>query len=268
MKKNMSGKVVLLFVCVSVLVVFSACTMFTTSWGTKLQRKQQDVLSNASASELLAFSQGANASNPETVRAVLNLLSTKNPEELRGLGLSDKEAVLNLTLDATVRMEKISEIASEVTNSASNSGKPDELVKKLLTETDTFDTTASVNLLSDPDTMKNADPDALANAAVAVIVQVAAKNGYEKIKQNIQAGGGVDFGSAETAEQIVDKMLGPSASQEDKDTLKAAVNAAKLLSGAANAQDSAGQAVTRPGLDPKNIKLLGAVPLESILGAF
>lgn len=267
MKKNMSGKVVLLFVCVSVLVVFSACTMFTTSWGTKLQRKQQDVLSNASASELLAFSQGANASNPETVRAVLNLLSTKNPEELRGLGLSDKEAVLNLTLDATLPMEKISEIASEVTNSASNSGKPDELVKKLLTETDTFDTTASVNLLSDPDTMKNADPGVLANASVAVILQVAAKNGvYDKIQQNI-GGGSVDF-KENTADEIVNKMLGSEGSQKDKDALKAAVNVAKLLSGAENAQDSAGNTVKRPGLAPDQINLLGVVPLNSILGAF
>ncbi|WP_428770778.1 hypothetical protein V1L52_02760 [Treponema sp. HNW] len=256
--------------CVLFLILFSSCQMFTTSLGKPFQRNQKDFLKKASASELLAFSQGPNASNNETVKAVLDLLSEKAPEELKALPLGDKEAALNLTLDATLPMKKVSQILEEAqTLTGGGGGNPEQLVKNLLNGIDTFDTTASTQLLSDNEAMKNAKPDALANAAVAVIVQVAAKNGgYDKIKQNIQAGGGNLSFKDDTADTIVTKMLGASASQEDKDTLKAAVNAAKLLSGAANAQDSAGQTVTRPGLDPKNIKLLGAVPLESILGAF
>lgn len=272
MKKNIFEKNILLSLFFSALVLFSACQMFTTSWGKGLQRNQQNFLKKASASELLAFSQGAYASGNETVKAVLNLLSQKDPEELKNLPVSDKETALKLTTDATLPMEKIREIAAEVTDSGSSASpdSADKIVKKLLGNIDSFDTKAPVELLGDPVTMQNAKPSVLANAAVSVILQVAAKNGgYDKIKQNItDNGGNIDF-KTQTAESIVNKMLGAgSASTEDGKALMAAVNTAKLLSGASNAEDSAGKPVTRPGIDPKAIKLLGLMPLNDILEVF
>lgn len=270
MKKNMFGKVVLLFLSLSVFFLFSACQMFTTSLGKAFQRNQQDFLKRAEASDLLVFMQGANASNPDTMKAVLNLLSDKSSEELRDLSLSEKETALTLTLDATLPMEKVSEIAAQASDLASGAApdKAGEVVKKLLGDIDTFNTKASVQLLSDPEAMRKADPNVLANAAVAVMLQVTAKNGgYDKIKQNIQGNGSVDF-QADTADQIVNKMLNASASEDDKNALKAAVNAVKLLSGADNAVDGAGKPVPKRDIDPKEVKLLGLMPLGDILGAF
>lgn len=273
MRKNMFEKVVLLFLSLSVCFVFSACEMFTASWGKGVRRNQQDFLKKASASELLAFFQGANASSPETVKAVLNLLSEKSTAELKNLDLSDKEAALNLTLDATLPMKKISQIASDIDSLTGNASgaTADQFMRKLLNDTDTFDTTASVQLLSDRTAMEKADPNILANAAVAVIVQVAAKNGYDNIKAKIGSGG-VAFDLADNANSIVNKMLGTDAAAigttDDRKALTAAVNVAMLLSGGANAQDSEENPVTRPGLDPKKVKLLGAVPLKDILKAF
>lgn len=273
MRKNMFEKVVLLCLSLSVFFLFSACQMFTTSWGKAFQRNQQDFLKKASASELLAFSQGANASSPETVKAVLNLLSEKSPAELKSLSLSDKEAALNLTLDAALPMKKISQIASEAQNITNGNGGGEDFMRKLLKDTDSFDTRASVELLGDRTAMEKAAPDVLANAAVAVIVQVAAKNDYDKIKAKIDSSD-VDFeSSTQTAQDIVNKMLGAAdtdgaiGTAEDRAALKAAVNVAKLLSGATNATASDGKKVTRT-LNTDNVKLLGAVPLKNILSAF
>lgn len=263
MKKNMFGKVVLLFLSLSVFFLFSACQMFTTSWGTKLQRNQQDVLKKASASDLLAFTQGSNASNPDTIKAVLNLLSTKSSEELRGLSLSEKEIALTLALDATLPVKKISQIAEDADNLTDD---PDKVMRNLLKETDTFDTKASRELLKDPEAMRKADPNVLANAAVAVMLQVTAKNGgYDKIKSNIGSQE-VDFNGTEDAGAIVTKMLGTGGSSEDRAALEAAVNTAMLLQGSSRAKDSDGKPVSRPGL--KDVKLLGLMPLSDILDAF
>ena len=269
MKKKSFEKIVFISLCFSVSVLFSACQMFTTSWGTKLQRNQQEFLKKASASDLLAFTQGANASKSETVKAVLNLLSQKDPEELKKLPVADKETALKLTTDATLPMEKIGEIAAQAGNLASTPDEMGKIVKKLSDNMGTFDTKASAQLLSDPEAMRKADPNVLANAAVSLIAQVAAKNGgYDKIKNNIQtAGGSIDFKN-HSADDIVGKMLGASASQEDKAALKAAVNAAKLLSGAGDAKDSAGNTVPKRDIDPEKVKLLGIKPLSDILKAF
>lgn len=268
MKKKSFNEIVLISLCFSVLVQFSACEMFTSSLGKGFQRNQRDILEKASVSDLLTFSQGANASNPDTMKAVLNLLSQKNSEELKKLSAADKETVLNLTMDATLSMEKVSEMASQIGDLASDPSpdKAEKIVKKFLDGINTFDTKASTELLSDPETMKNAKPAALAKAAAALIAQVAAKKGYDKIKDNIRNNAPFNF-ETDTAENLVNKMLGASASQEDKAALKAAVNAAKLLQ-KKEAQDSKGNTVTRPDIDPKDAKLLGLMPLGDILKSF
>ena len=83
----------------------------------------------------------------------------------------------------------------------------------------------------------------------------------------IQPHGNIDFKN-NSADDIVGKMLGPSASDEDKAALKAAVNTAKLLSGADDAKDSAGNTVPKRDIDPEKVKLLGIKPLSDILKAF
>ncbi len=272
MKKNPTTVLLCAILCIAG-ILYTSCGMFTTSLAKNAQRDQKDVFKNASARELAAFAEGKISANPKTVAAIMDALGTKSPSELKSLSIKEKEAVLNLTLDASIPLKKVADIAqkalTDMKDSAKKKNAAERMVRNLIDSINTFDTTAPTQLLTDPQTMREADPGILANAAVALIIQTAAQKGFETIRNNIGTTA-IDF-KTQTPEAIVEKMLGaPQANEtpeakKSREALKAAVTAVKLLSGA--------EVDTPDGKIKRNItadsaKLLGLVSLTDILTSF
>lgn len=243
-----------------------SCDLYTSSIGENVVRDQSEVLKNASASALAEMAAGVESANPETAVAIMELLGNKK-DELKSLTIEEKEAILNLALDTTVSIGKLTEIAKPLLDGGSISDDDaKKIVKDILNNVNSFNTDALTTLLEDPDTLKNADPSVLANAAIASIAQVATNVGVEKFTDDAL---NINF-EEDTPDDIVNKLLGTDGTEEDKDELLAAITVVKLLQDPANhfgtnGTDSAGKVVTRNDIKPEDVKLLGLVSLDDIL---
>lgn len=263
------------FMCGIAILLFTSfsCNLYTSSLGNDLARNQLKVLKNASVSTLADIAAGVESANPETAAAIMELLGNKNGE-LTNLNIEQKEAILNLALDTTVPISTLTNIAKPLIDDLNGNVSDDDarkIVTDMLNSVNTFDTTALTTLLSDKDAMENADPSVLANAAVATIAQVGAKLDGD-VDAFIDSDKNIDFKN-ETTDEIVKKLLEDkdgkplTTSEEDKDALIAAVNVVKMLQDPSNpSSNDAG--VTRPDLDPQDVKLLGLFSLDDILSGF
>jgi len=272
MKKNPTTVLLCGTLCIAG-ILCTSCGMFTTSLAKNLQRDQKDIFKNASARELAAFADGNTAANPKTMAALMDALGTKSPSELKSLSVKEKEAVLDLALGTSMPLKKVSDIAQEtladMKDPAKKKDAAENMLKKLLNGVNTFDTTAPVHLLNDPQTLREADAGSLANAALATILQTVAQNGFETIRNNI----GVDKINfkTQTPDEIVRRMLNnppPNETPEAKksrEALKAAVTVVRLLSGAE--VDTPDGKIKRDST-ADDAKLLGTLSLTDILQAF
>lgn len=249
-------------------IFFFSCTMFTTSLAKGARRNQKNMLKNLSASDLIAFSKDPYAADPKTVSAILELLGT-DKGELKSLPLEDKEQVLTLLPEVSLPMKSIKAIAEdarEMMNEGTTEEQGKKFVEKLMDNVQSIDTAAASTLLSDGDVMKNADPGKLATGAVTLMMQVVKNVGYETVKNNVStSGGSIDFKN-DMADDIITKMLGASGSASDREAFKAAVSAAKLLSGDSQVKDSDGKPVDRV-ITPSEVKVYG-ISLGDILKSF
>ncbi|MGI5173860.1 hypothetical protein H0R92_09710 [Treponema sp. OMZ 840] len=265
MKKKKVFYAVLHVLLCAVLILCVSCEMFTTSLAKGARRNQKEFLKKASASELIAFSQSSYSSNAETMAAVLDLLSGKSADELKGLSLTEKEQALNLTFEATFpfsTIKKIGETAAQAGNNSVSGADVKNMVDEVINSLNSFDTAASAALLSDPEAMRKADPSQLANAAVAVLLQTTASV-YQNLTNNVTP----ENLKAKTPQTIANDILGPGPDADGKKAaLKASLEALKLLSGG-QAYDSEGTVVGRT-IQPEDVNLLGVVSLADVLSQF
>lgn len=244
-----------------------SCEMFTTSLGKNSVRDQSEVVKKASASELADMAAGIDSANPATARAIMDALSGK-ADDLKNLSKEQKEAILNLALDATVPMGDITKITEDLLdkvgdpNFTVSATEAKSLVEDIFDSVTEFNTTALNTLLNDPDTLKTVDPSTLANAAVASIAQIAKTSNIDI--SNIED---VDF-TGGTVDSIVaiflpSKPAGQTSAEfakAEKD-LKTALTAVKVLLG--KSVEVGGKDIQRTDTD--DVKLLGMIPLKDVL---
>lgn len=246
----------------ALLFTLFSCDLYTNSIGEKVARDQSKVLKNASASDLAEMAAGVESANPETAVAIMELLANKT-DEVKNLTIEQQEAILNLALDTTVSIGKLTDIAKPLLDDIGGSISDDDaknMVKDILNSVNSFNTGALTTLLGDKKTMEFADPSVLANAAIASIAQVAASidGGVDKFTNTTLS---IDF-AKNSPDEIVTKLLGKNGTQENKDELLVAIKVVKLLQDPTN---SNGSGIIRNDIKPEDVKLLGLVSLDQIL---
>ncbi|MBP7479606.1 MAG: hypothetical protein KA785_04095, partial [Spirochaetaceae bacterium] len=114
------------------IIVITACNFFTTSWGSGLKRDNADKLAQLTADDLaLLLTDPDYTSDPESIAALLEALGGKTPEEIQGLSVEDKQAILELTISAGVPISSLAGIMEQAT-----SGDPGNALSELLSSTD------------------------------------------------------------------------------------------------------------------------------------
>lgn len=239
----------------------TSCHFFTASLAKNLQRDQTEVLTKASAAELIAFSRRPYASSVETMNAVMFLLSGKERAELAALALHEKEAVLKLAMDIsfpinTLRMTALDALAA--LDGGLDNEETGRIIAKLVDRVNTFDTRAVSAFLTDTEVMRSADPSFLTDASIALLIQMTA-DVYDILED-------IDFKNNDT-EVIINKIFGGKAGfEEKKEALRASITAIKLLSGVP-VESSDGVSVQR-SIDASTTEFIGLIPLDRILTAF
>lgn len=163
--------------------------------------------------------------------------------------MEDKEKVLDLVSSNTISMKTISGALEQVSNQTTDA---DSIIKTIVDSVDTVDTKAAVTLLNDPETLNNADATTLALASVSVLAQVAKQNPEAVQSDTMTTELANVFQGSKTVDEAVASCAGSSATQQEKDELKAAFNAIQVLG------------TTRKS-EVSSITLLGDVKLEDML---
>lgn len=251
--------------CITVLLsTLFSCELYTSSLAKELARDQDEILKNLSASALADMATGIESANPETAKAIMKTLGHISQEELTSLLIEDKEAILNLALDATIPIGALKSITEPLIDGGDDVSDDEatDMVTNIINNSNAFDTTALTTLLSDKKTMETADPSTLANAAVASITQIANRvdGGADKFTD---PDNNIDF-EGESTEVIVEKLLGKDPNETDKDELSVAINVIKLLQ---NPDDPVanGTGVERHDIDSNDVTVLGVISLDDIL---
>lgn len=250
-------------------ILYLSCNMFTESWAKKSARNQYNVLKDASVEDLANIAGEAQFSHPDTAAAIMDLLGEKG-SALGDLSIQKKEKVLTASMGASVPLSSLKKLADNniFLSGSGSSSSNSALIKNLSAAVNHFNPRVFEILLQDPDAMRNADPTALANATAAAFLQLIYSVGFDNLKNNITASGSAVDVMTQDTNAIITKMLGTTPNPTHKKTLEAAIQAAKLLSGATGAvaaKDAKGVSVTRK--IPSDVKVLGVLPFSTILAA-
>ena len=270
-RKNIKTAVFYIFLLFAS-ILYLSCSMFTESWAKRAVRNQYDVLKNASTKELADIAGEAQFSHPDTAAAIMDLLGEKG-SALRDLSVQKKEKVLTASMSASIPLSSLKKLADNNVF-LSGGGTPSSnsaLIKNLSAAVNRFNPHVFEIILQDPEAMRSADPASLANATAAAFLQLIYSAGFENIKNNIVASGSAVDVMTQDTDTVITKMLGtvsnPAYAKNAK-TLIAAVEAAKLLSGATGAfaaKDANRTPVVRNV--PSDVKVLGVLPFSDILAA-
>lgn len=231
MNKILKVNAVLAFI-----IVITACNFFTTSWGSGLKRDNADKLAQLTADDLAVLLTDPDyTSDPESIAALLDALGGKTPEEIQGLSVEDKQAILELTISAGVPISSLAGIMEQATL-----GDPGSALSELLSSTDVINVDAAAAVLTDPEMLETADTTVLTAAALTVLVQVvAAETGdaedqdaaVTELVNNI-TGTIADSPAGSTAEEVVDQLIADGAiSEESREEMIAVTTAIQVLSG-------------------------------------
>lgn len=231
MNKILKVNAVLAFI-----IVITACNFFTTSWGAGLKRDNVAGLSKLSVDDLaLLLSDPEYLSDPESSGDLLGALGTKTTEEIQGLSQKDKESILDHTVAAGVPISVIAQIIEQGEDVDLGSA-----LSQLVSNSGDIDVTAAAAVLTDTETLKEADPTVIAAAALTIFIQVAADEteGSENPEQaaneflDMITETITDSTPESSAEDIVDQMIHDgSISEESKEDMIAIITAMQVLSG-------------------------------------
>ncbi|HQL05364.1 MAG TPA: hypothetical protein PLU33_09510 [Treponemataceae bacterium] len=231
MKRILKVNAVLAFI-----IVITACNFFTTSWGSGLKRDNADKLAQLTVDDLAVLLTDPDyTSDPESIASLLDALGEKTPEEIQGLSVEDKQAILELTISAGVPISSLAGIMEQAT-----SGDPGSALSELLSSTDVINVDAAAAVLTDPEMLETADTTVLTAAAVTVLVQVVAAETGDAEDQDAAVTELVnditdtiaDSPADSTAEDIVDQMIADGAiSEESREEMIAVTTAMQVLSG-------------------------------------
>ena len=198
----------------------STCDFFTNSWGTNLKRDLSDNFSKMKSDQLAALINTPSVMNDkEASKKLLDELGKR--DDITSLSAEDKNTVLNLMVNSSISAESLSSIINEVSNAGSGSD-PKQLIDNILSNVDSCDVGAAVEILNDVDNLENLSGSSASLAMVCVVAQVAKSSelteNLKKVMEDVKGG-------MTTDEALVDLEI----KDEDRDALKAAFNAAVKL---------------------------------------
>lgn len=221
---------------IAFIILITACNFFTTTWGSGLNRDNAEKLAQLTTDDLaLLLTDPDYTSDPESIVALLDALGSKTPEEIQGLSVEDKQAILELTISAGVPISSLAGIMEQAT-----SGDPGSALSELLSTTDVINVDAAAAVLTAPEMLETADPTVITAAAVTVLVQVVAAETEEAEDQdaavtvlvNNITDSITNSPPGSTAEDIVDQMIADgSISEGSREEMIAITTAMQVLSG-------------------------------------
>lgn len=149
----------------------STCDFFTNSWGTNLKRDLSDNFSKMKSDQLAALINTPSVMNDkEASKKLLDELGKR--DDITSLSAEDKNTVLNLMVNSSISAESLSSIINEVSNAGSGSD-PKQLIDNILSNVDSCDVGAAVEILNDVDNLENLSGSSASLAMVCVVAQVA-----------------------------------------------------------------------------------------------
>ena len=198
----------------------STCDFFTNSWGTNLKRDLSDNFSKMKSDQLAALINTPSVMNDkEASKKLLDELGKR--DDITSLSAEDKNTVLNLMVNSSISAESLSSIINEVSNAGSDSD-PKQLIDNILSNVDSCDVGAAVEILNDVDNLENLSGSSASLAMVCVVAQVAKSSelteNLDKVMEDVKGG--------MTTDQALDDL---EIKAEDRDALEAAFNAAVKL---------------------------------------
>jgi len=221
---------------IALIICITGCSFFSTSWGSGLKRDNAKKLAQLTVKDLaLLLTDPDYTSDPESIAALLEALGGKTPEEIQGLSVEDKQAILELTISAGVPISSLAGIMEQAA-----SGDPGSALSELLSSTDVINVDAAAAVLTDPEMLETADPTVITAAALTVLVQVAAAETEDAEDQdaavtelvNNITGTIADSPAGSTAEEVVDQLIADGAiSEESREEMIAVTTAIQVLSG-------------------------------------
>lgn len=200
----------------------STCDFFTNSWGTNLKRDLSDNFSKMKSDQLAALINTPSVMNDkEASKKLLDELGKR--DDITSLSAEDKNTVLNLMVNSSISAESLSSIINEVSNAGSGSD-PKQLIDNILSNVDSCDVGAAVEILNDVDNLENLSGSSASLAMVCVVAQVAKSSelteNLGKVMEDVVIKGGM------TTDQALNDL---EIKAEDRDALEAAFNAAVKL---------------------------------------
>lgn len=203
----------------------STCDFFTNSWGTNLKRDLSDNFSKMKSDQLAALINTPSVMNDkEASKKLLDELGKR--DDITSLSAEDKNTVLNLMVNSSISAESLSSIINEVSNAGSGSD-PKQLIDNILSNVDSCDVGAAVEILNDVDNLGNLSGSSASLAMVCVVAQVAKSSELTENLDKVME----DVDKVIKGEKTTDKALDDLEikKDEDRDALKAAFNAAVKL---------------------------------------
>ena len=205
----------------------SSCDFFTNSWGTNLKRDLSDNFSKMKSDQLAALINTPSVMNDkEASKKLLDELGKR--DDITSLSAEDKNTVLNLMVNSSISAESLSSIINEVSNAGSGSD-PKQLIDNILSNVDSCDVGAAVEILNDVDNLENLSGSSASLAMVCVVAQVAKSSelteNLDKVMEDVDKviNGGM---TGMTTDQALDDL---EIKTEDRDALEAAFKAAVKL---------------------------------------
>ncbi|MGN0739273.1 MAG: hypothetical protein ACI4LX_03790 [Treponema sp.] len=208
-----------------IILIFSGCDFFTTSWGTGARRNLEENYSKLSSSELADLISDPNLINDtEAGKQLLSALGKK--DDLSSLSVEQKNAVLNLSVNSSITSDTVSEILSAIKDTENSENKMEQLVTDILEKVDSADISAVTQILSDKESLGQLDDKALCLSSLCLIAQVAKQeNLLDKtatIKDEISS---LFEGKSNVDDAVNNITASADCSAESNAALKAALNA-------------------------------------------
>lgn len=198
----------------------STCDFFTNSWGTNLKRDLSDNFSKMKSDQLAALINTPSVMNDkEASKKLLDELGKR--DDITSLSAEDKNTVLNLMVNSSISAESLSSIINEVSNAGSGSD-PKQLIDNILSNVDSCDVGAAVEILNDVDNLENLSGSSASLAMVCVVAQVAKSSELTENLYKVME----DVNGGMTTDQALEDL---KIKAEDRDALEVAFNAAVKL---------------------------------------
>ncbi|HBG36300.1 MAG TPA: hypothetical protein DDW88_04455 [Treponema sp.] len=168
-------KIVIGIFALFLLLSFTGCDFFVTSWGSGMQRNLDSALKKESVEDLAKLANNPQFQDPSSGTAVLNALSGKSETDIQALSVSDQESIMDLALAVSIPTSLLNDLA-DIAQDADNAD-PEELFNTILGGINSFDTTVLQAILSDEDVRESASPESLVSASLALVAQVMKREG-------------------------------------------------------------------------------------------